>query len=161
MDLAVLGTMTTLLIAAVAAYFAFLQARSAAKPRIVISLLDSRAFSPGEEVRLTVNLRNRPYLYAAPTARNVCAFVNVDPIITPLTLRFGSALSNVDAQVKVGKNNSRYLQATGIMLLPGQSESLELHAKMPTIEGRYRFWLDVLADEGANATFRTRLEVRG
>ncbi len=161
MDLTVLSMLTTLLIAALAAYFAFLQARSAAKPRIVISLLDDRSFAPGEEVHLSVNLRNRRYLYAAPTASKVCVYVNVDPTVTPLRLRFGSALSNVDAEVKVGKDNSRYLEAAGIVLLPGQSENLEFHAKMPTIEGRYRLWLDVLAAEGASATFRTFLEVRG
>jgi methionine-rich copper-binding protein CopC len=107
-----------------------------------------------------LNLRNRPYFYAAPTASKVCAFVNVDPTVTPLRLRFGSALSNADSEVKVGKDNSRYLEATGIMLLPGQSENLEFQVKMPTIEGRYRLWLDILAAEGASASFRTYLEVR-
>jgi hypothetical protein len=36
-DLTALSVLTTLLIAALAAYFAFLQARSAAKPRLVVS----------------------------------------------------------------------------------------------------------------------------
>jgi len=147
-------------LAIIAAYFTFLQARSAAKPRIVIDILDQLVFDPGQEARVKISLHNRPYFYAKPAATNVGAYVNVDAAVQPLRLLFGAALSNVHDQVKIGKNNSRCLSASGIVLLPHQSESIEWHAKMPTTSGRYQFWIDVVTAEGSNATHATTLRVR-
>ncbi len=161
LDANVLLGLSTLLVAMVAAYFAFLQARAAAKPRIVISMLHSGPFDPAADVCLTINLRNHSYFYAQPTATDVCAYVNVDPAIALQELRFGSMQFRVDTDVKKGKDNSRYLKAVGITLLPNQSESLELRAKVPRAEGRYRLWVDVRTGQGSSASFRTLLDVRG
>lgn len=143
-----------------AAYFAYLQARSAAKPRISIDILDELIFEPGQEARLRIELGNRPYFYARPTATGVRAYVNVNAAVEPLRLLFGSALSNSDTQASTGKNNSRYLTASGIVLLPDQSERIEWYGKMPDVGGGYMFWIDVVTAEGSNATCRTTLTVR-
>jgi hypothetical protein len=150
-----------LLIRVAALYFAFSQARSAKKPRIIIKVLDDLFFAPGEQVKVSINLHNRPYSYAQPTATNVCAYVNVDAAVQPLRLRFGTALSNVAEQVTIGKNNSRCLTAHGIVLLSNQSENIEWHAKMPDASGEYELWIDVVANEGLNppTSYTTRLKV--
>ena len=148
-------------VTAAALFFGFSQARSNAKPRIVIKILDDLFFHPGQEVKLTIYLLNRPYFYARPTATDICAFVNVDTAVQPLQLRFGAALANVNNHPTDGKDNSRCLQASGIILLPMQSEKLEWHAMMPNVSGDYRFWIDLVAKEGLNTSpYRVTLKVR-
>jgi hypothetical protein len=77
------------LLAAAALFFGFSQARSNAKPRIVIKILDDLFFHPGQEVKLTIYLLNRPYFYARPTAADICAFVNVDAAVSPASYGLG------------------------------------------------------------------------
>jgi hypothetical protein len=152
--------LSSTLLVLIALYFTFSQARSAKKPRIRIEILDDLLFAPGEQVKLTITLLNRPYFYARPTATEIRAYINVEATVQPLRLVFGTALSNVDKQVKVGKNKSRYLRASGIVLLAGQSESMEWYAKMPNETGDYPFWIDLVAHEGLNSTpFITTLKV--
>ena len=156
----VFGIIVTVVIGGAALYFTLSQARSAKKPRIVITIPDDLFFTPSQQVKLTINMRNRPYFYARPTATNVRAYVNVHAAVQPLRLVFGAALSNVDDNVAVGKNSSRYLRASGIVLLADQSESMEWYAKMPDETGDYPFWIDLVADGGLNSSpFRTTLKV--
>jgi hypothetical protein len=142
-------------------FLTLLLVRSGTKPRIVIDIPDKLVFTPGQRVKLRINLRNRPFWYARPTATDVLAFVNVDAAVQPLRLSFGTQLSNFDDQVKIGKNNSRYPRAFGIMLLPDQLESVEWNAAMPAAIGDYKFWIDLVAKEGLDARpYRAILKVR-
>jgi hypothetical protein len=160
MTLVVTITIVTIAITLTAAYFAYLQARSAAKPRITIDILDELIFEPAQEARLRIELSNRPYFYAQPAATNVRAYVNVNAAVEALRLLFGSGLSNSETQASTGKNNSWCLTASGIVLLPYQSERIEWYGKMPDVSGKYMFWIDVVTAEGSNATLQTALTVR-
>lgn len=65
-----------------------------------------------------------------------------------------------DQNVLLGKDNSKYLKATGISLFheePG--EDVEVDMVAPARIGRYRIWIAARSDEGNYGIHRFRIDV--
>lgn len=98
--------------------------------------------------------------YAKPAATNVTLYVNFQQPVEPVKIRYGSTLEKEDQNVLLGKDNSKYLKATGISLFheePG--EDVEVDMVAPARIGRYRIWIAARSDEGSYGIHRFRIDV--
>lgn len=148
---------------ALIAYIAFLALGFAAKPKLKVTLKDGRKkveFIKGEKKAIRFHIENVGRWYAKPAATNVTLYANFEQSVEPVKIRYGSTLEKEDQNVLLGRNNGKYLKATGIMLFheePG--EDVEIDVVAPARSGRYRIWIAAHSDEGACGVHRFHIAV--
>ena len=141
----------------------FLALGFSAKPKLEINLKDGRKklkLIKGENKTLRFHIENVGHWYAKPPATNVILFVNFPQPFEPVIIRYGSTLEKEDRNIFHGKDNSKYLKATGILLFheePG--EDVEVDVVAPAKSGRYRIWIAAHSDEGGCGIHRFYIDI--
>jgi len=132
---------------------AFLTLKHTAKPKLKIILKEKEKIQgsywalPRSDIELKFYLLNKGHLYAKPAIINLTLYVNLHPSFEPLSLFYGSVLEHETKEIKRGKNNSKYLVATGIKLYhkePG--EYILLKVRTPKTAGTFPCWISARAD---------------
>lgn len=142
----------------------FLILSFSAKPKLKVSLKEGRKkleFVKGEKKAIRFHIENAGHWYAKPAATNVTLYVNFEQPLEPVKIRYGSTLEKEDQNVLLGKDNSKYLKATGIFLFheePG--EDVEVQVVAPSKKrGQHRIWIAAYSDEGSCGVHTFCLEV--
>lgn len=146
-------------------YITFLTLRFTAKPLVTFRIRseqDEMAFKVGQIARIWLHCENVGRWYAKPAATNLRLYVNFDPVLEPLSIKYGSQLERLEQHVHVvrrGKRNSKYMKASGIQLFFGEpGEELEIEVRIPTQTGQHHCWVAGYSDEGDCGIYKFVLE---
>jgi len=132
---------------------AFLTLKHTAKPKLKVKLKDIEKIRGSywvlakEEIELRFQLLNVGHVYAKPAIVDMTLYVNFHPDFEPYSLKFGSILELETQEVARGKENSKYLVATGIKLYnrePGEFILAKIHT--PRKSGIYPCWISARSD---------------
>ncbi len=139
-----------------------------AKPRVdfhVMAENPALAFHAGHNARLSLHCQNVGRWYARPAATNLRVYINFDPALEPLRLKYGSQLERSEEQVQEvrrGKRNSKYMKAVGIQLFHGEpGEDVEMEVRMPDHAGLYKCWVAAYCDDGDCGIHEFTIKSRG
>jgi len=146
-----LNTILTSITTFCALYLAYVALKHSATPNIKIKMLNDNIFICKQRAFFVFECTNIGYWYAKPTAINVTVFCNFAPDFELLELRYGSNLSYVDADAKIGVGKMRYLKAKGLKLTHGEEgEAIQVKVITPKDEGDYKVRLTAYSDNGVS-----------
>lgn len=143
----------------------YLILRFTATPRIRIRYRGEeetgrQTFESGERVNLQLSLDNVGRFYAKPASTNTELYLNFESAFDLIEARYGSVLELVEASVRRGKNNSKYIMVKGIHLFYGEpGEDVLLDVKMPSDPGIHRFWVSVFSDQVDHGVHRFEIRI--
>jgi len=136
--LAIAGLVLNALVAGVAVYIAYLALVHTAKPRVAVSLHESRRQPCSTLLALHYELTNRGFWYALPPAIDVTVFCDFDPAFELIALGYGSQQETIAAEVRIGKGGRKFLKAKGLKLIANDlGEIIRVDVRTPAIPGRY------------------------
>ncbi len=146
-------------------YITFLTLRFTAKPLVKFTIRGERkelVFNTREIAKLWLHCENVGRWYARPAATNLRLYVNFDPVLEPISLKYGSQLERLEEkvhEVRRGKRNAKYMKAAGIQLFFGEpGEEVEIEVQMPNRSGGHRCWVAGYCDEGDCGIYEFTIE---
>jgi hypothetical protein len=148
-----------------AAYIAFVSLRFTAAPKVSIQLLKPRAddeefrFPAGSHQTLRFVISNIGRWYAHPPATRVHMYISFSVGCVPTKVRYGSAQELTSDEVKLGKLERLYVEASGISVVYGeeqgeeQGEEFHVEVTMPLVAGVQKCFIAAFCGDGIGLGF--------
>jgi hypothetical protein len=152
---------TTVILTLVTTWLTLIILRLTAKPSIAIRMYKQHEVICESEIDVIFHVYNRGRWYGHPPATEVRIYVNVEPTLSPIRLRYGSNLEKEDSIVKIGKGGLKYLRAKEITLSfeePG--EDIVLRVRAPNSSGSSAITLSANSAQGGYTIARFKLRYK-